>query len=183
MGDREAWIDEVRMFTTGRRTTPEPDRLLATVLFTDLVGSTEHAARMGDSDWRALLDEHDVTARRIVAEHEGTLVKSTGDGILAWFAGPARAIRCATHLRDELVRLGLACREGLHAGEIERRGDDISGIAVHVAARVQALARPGEILVTRTVKDLVAGSRITFDDRGTQTLRGVADDWQLLAVV
>jgi class 3 adenylate cyclase len=118
----------------------------------------------------------------VVAGHGGTVVKSTGDGVLGWFDGPARAIRCAVELRDELARAGLVCRAGLHSGEVERRGDDIAGIAVHIAARVEAQAEPGEVLVSRTVKDLVVGSRMRFTDRGVHRLKGVDDDWQLLAV-
>jgi class 3 adenylate cyclase len=181
-GDQDAWMDEVREFVTGTRQRAEPDRMLATVLFTDLVNSTGQAARLGDRRWRELLDDHDTIARRLVAAHRGTLVKTTGDGILSWFDGPARAVRCAAQLRDELRRAGLDCRAGLHAGEIERRGDDIAGIAVHIAARVESQASAGEVLVSRTVKDLVVGSRIVFEDRGVHRLKGLEDDWQLLAV-
>jgi class 3 adenylate cyclase/pimeloyl-ACP methyl ester carboxylesterase len=181
-GDIDPWMDEVRQFMTGTRRRSEPDRLLATVLFTDLVDSTEQAARLGDRRWRELLDDHDSICRRVLTGHDGTLVKTTGDGILAWFNGPARAIRCAVEIRDELQRMGLASRAGLHAGEIERRGDDIGGIGVHIAARVEAKAAPGEVLVSRTVKDLVVGSRIGFEDRGVHRLKGVDDEWQLLAV-
>jgi pimeloyl-ACP methyl ester carboxylesterase len=182
VGDQDAWIDEIRQFVTGTRRRPDPDRLLATVLFTDLVDSTGQAARLGDRRWRSVLDDHDAVARRVVSGHGGTLVKTTGDGILSWFDGPARAIRCAVELRDELAGRGLACRAGLHSGEIDRRDGDIAGIAVHIAARVEAHAGPGEVLVSRTVKDLVVGSRMEFDDRGVHRLKGVDDDWQLLAV-
>jgi class 3 adenylate cyclase/predicted alpha/beta hydrolase len=181
-GDQDSWMDEVRVFVTGTRRRTDADRMLATVLFTDVVDSTGLASRLGDARWRALLDDHDTIARRVVAHHDGTLVKTTGDGILSWFDGPARAIRCAVELRNELVRVGVVCRAGLHAGEIERRGDDIAGIGVHIAARVEAKADPGEVLVSRTVKDLVVGSRIGFADRGVHRLKGVDDDWQLLAV-
>ena len=181
-GDQDSWLDEVREFVTGSRDQPDPDRLLATVLFTDLVDSTGQASRLGDRRWAELLDEHDIVSRRLVTGHGGQLVKSTGDGILGWFDGPGRAVRCAVQLRDELHRVGLTCRAGLHAGEIERRGDDIGGMAVHIAARVEAHAAPGEVLVSRTVKDLVVGSSIGFEDRGVHKLKGVADDWQLLAV-
>jgi class 3 adenylate cyclase len=181
-GDQDAWMDEVREFVTGTRRRPDPDRVLATVLFTDLVDSTAQAARLGDKSWRAVLEDHDSIARRIVSGYGGTMVKTTGDGILGWFDGPARAVRCAVELRDELARAGLVCRAGLHSGEIERRGEDIAGIAVHIAARVEAQAHPGEVLVSRTVKDLVVGSRMSFTDRGVHRLKGVDDDWQLLAV-
>jgi class 3 adenylate cyclase len=181
-GDQDAWIDEVREFLTGRRRRPDGDRVLATVLFTDVVDSTGQAARLGDARWRSMLDDHDLIAHRIVSDHGGTLVKTTGDGSLSWFDGPARAIRCAVELRAELARIGLSCRAGLHAGEIERRGHDIAGIAVHIAARVEANASPGEVLVSRTVKDLVVGSLMEFTDRGVHQLKGVTDDWQLLAV-
>jgi class 3 adenylate cyclase len=182
VGDQEPWIDEIREFVTGTRQRPDRDRMLATVLFTDLVDSTGEAARLGDRRWRTVLDEHDLIAGRLIAGYGGTVVKSTGDGILGWFDGPARAIRCAVELRDELARAGLVCRAGLHAGEIERRGEDIAGIAVHIAARVEAHADPGEVLVSRTVKDLVVGSRMSFTDRGVHRLKGVDDSWQLLAV-
>jgi class 3 adenylate cyclase len=182
VGDQDAWMDEVREFVTGSRRASDPDRRLASVLFTDLVDSTGQAARLGDTRWRSLLDDHDIIARRVVTGHGGTLVKTTGDGILSWFDGPARAIRCAVDLREELARTGLVCRAGIHCGEIERRDDDIAGITVHIAARVEAKANPGEVLVSRTVKDLVVGSRISFEDRGTHELKGVDDDWQLLAV-
>jgi class 3 adenylate cyclase len=181
-GDLDSWMDEVREFVTGRRERTDPDRLLATVLFTDLVDSTRRAAQLGDGRWRAVLDDHDSIVRTLVTDHGGTLVKTTGDGLLSWFDGPARAIRCAVDLRDALAREGLVCRAGLHSGEIERRGDDIAGIAVHIAARVEATAGPGEVLVSRTVRDLVAGSQIGFEDRGVHRLKGLDDDWQLLAV-
>jgi class 3 adenylate cyclase len=181
-GDQDAWLDEVREFVTGSRRPVDRERMLATVLFTDLVDSTGQASRLGDRRWRELLDEHDLISQRLVAGHDGHLVKGTGDGILGWFDGPGRAVRCAVQLRDELGRVGLTCRAGLHSGEIERRADDIGGIAVHIAARVEAKAAPGEVLVSRTVKDLVVGSRIEFADRGVHQLKGVDDDWQLLAV-
>jgi class 3 adenylate cyclase len=156
-------------------------RLLATVLFTDIVASTERAREVGDRRWRELLDAHDGTARRLVAGEGGRLVKSTGDGILATFDGPGRAIRCALALRAELEDAGVQIRAGLHTGEIEARDDDVGGIAVHIAARVMAAAAPGEVLVSRTVRDLVAGSGITLQDRGTHTLKGLDDPWQLFA--
>jgi class 3 adenylate cyclase len=171
-------------FVTGRRVTAPTDRVLATVLFTDIVSSTERASSMGDASWRRLLDRHDELARSIVERSHGRLVKSTGDGLLVTFDAPARAIRCASELleaqRDET---GLELRAGLHTGEVELRGDDVTGIAVHTASRVAALARGNELLVSRTVKDLVAGSGIAFEPRGEFELKGVPDRWQLFAIV
>jgi class 3 adenylate cyclase len=156
-------------------------RLLATVLFTDIVGSTERAQAAGDRRWRELLDAHDEAARRLVAEEGGRLVKSTGDGVLAVFDGPGRAIGCAVALRKELDGIGIQIRAGIHTGELDLRDDDVGGIAVHIGARIMAAAGPGEILVSRTVRDLVAGSDIALEDRGTHTLRGLSDPWQLFA--
>ena len=157
-------------------------RLLATVLFTDIVDSTVRAAAAGDRQWRAVLDEFDVNVGRLLARHDGVLVKSTGDGILARFAAPAQAVRCAAAMVDAARGAGLELRAGLHAGEVEMRGDDIGGLAVHIASRVSAMAGPGEVLVTGTVRDLVVGSGIVFDDRGRHNLKGVPDEWQVLAV-
>jgi class 3 adenylate cyclase/pimeloyl-ACP methyl ester carboxylesterase len=182
IGDVDSVVDEVEEFLTGARATVDTDRVLATVLFTDIVGSTEMAAELGDHRWRDVLDAHDRLAERQLARYRGVLVKATGDGLFATFDGPARAIRCALALRDGLRGMGVEIRSGLHCGEIERRGPDVSGLAVHIAARVQAVARPGEVLVTRTVKDLVAGSQIAFVDRGAHGLKGVPDGWQLFAV-
>ena len=156
--------------------------MLATVLFTDIVGSTERAAELGDRGWRELLNAHDELAGRLVEEFGGRLVKTTGDGILATFDGPGRAIDCAAALRDELRGIGTQIRAGLHTGEVELRGDDVGGIAVHIAARIMATASPGEIVVSRTVRDLVAGSDITLEDRGSQRLKGVEGEWELFAV-
>jgi class 3 adenylate cyclase len=156
-------------------------RLLATVLFTDIVGSTERAREVGDRRWREQLDAHDTAARRLVAEEGGRLVKHTGDGLLATFDGPGRAIGCALALRGELRAIGIEIRAGLHTGELEVRDGDVGGIAVHIAARVMAAAAPGEVLVSRTVRDLVAGSGITLEDRGPHTLKGLDDTWQLFA--
>jgi class 3 adenylate cyclase len=158
------------------------DRLLVTVLFTDIVASTERAREVGDRRWRELLDAHDRLARELVRREGGMLVKTTGDGILAIFEGPGRAIRCAAALREELRPTGLDIRAGLHTGEVERRGDDVGGIAVHIGARIMGVAAPGEVLVSRTVRDLVAGSGIALESRGTHALRGVGDDWPLFAV-
>jgi class 3 adenylate cyclase len=168
-------------FLTGVRRDTEPGRVLATVVFTDIVGSTERAARLGDRRWRELLGVHDELAGRLVEEFYGQLVKTTGDGILATFDGPGRAIRCVAAFRDELAGIGLRIRSGLHTGEIELRDRDVGGIAVHIAARVMAAAGPGEILISRTVRDLVAGSDIAMDDLGTRPLRGVEGTWELFA--
>jgi class 3 adenylate cyclase len=156
-------------------------RLLATVLFTDIVGSTERAQATGDRRWRELLDAHDEAARRLVAQESGRRIKSTGDGVLAVFDGPGRAIRCAVALRKELEGLGIEIRAGIHTGELDVTDDDVGGIAVHIAARIMATAGPGEILVSRTVRDLVTGSGIALEDRGTHTLKGLSDPWQLFA--
>jgi class 3 adenylate cyclase len=175
-------MDEIQEFLTGVREGPASDRVLATVLFTDIVDSTRRASELGDSAWRELLDRHDSTVRRQLDRFRGVEVGTLGDGFLATFDGPARAIQCALAVRDNLAPLGLRVRAGLHAGEIERRGDDVGGIAVHIGARVAALAEPGEVLASSTVKDLVVGSGIAFDARGSHTLKGVSDDWRLFAV-
>ena len=177
--DADIGSDIIEEFITGHRPVRELDRVLATVLFTDIVGSTERARELGDRRWRELLDRHDDLARAELERHQGRLVKTTGDGLLATFDGPARAIRCASSLREVLP---VPIRAGLHTGEVELRGDDVGGIAVHIGARVSALAGAGEVLVSRTVKDLVAGSGISFVDKGTYTLKGVPDEWQLYAV-
>jgi class 3 adenylate cyclase len=182
LGDVDSVVDEVEEFLTGTRAFVDTDRVLATVLFIDIVGSTERAAELGDRRWRDILDAHDQLAERQLARYRGTLVKATGDGLVATFDGPARAIRCALALRDGLRAMDIEIRGGLHCGEIELRGPDVSGLAVHIAARVQTVARPGEVLVTRTVKDLVVGVEIPFVDHGLHALRGVPDEWQLFAV-
>jgi class 3 adenylate cyclase len=182
LGDVDSVVDEIQEFLTGKPAAIDTDRVLATVLFTDIVGSTERSAALGDQRWRDVLDAHDRLAERQLARYRGTLVKATGDGVIATFDGPARAIWCALALRDGLRSLGVEIRGGVHCGEIERRGPDVSGLAVHIAARVQAEARPGEVLVTRTVKDLVGGAQIAFVDRGPHALKGVPDEWQLFAV-
>ncbi len=161
----------------------QPDRVLATVMFSDIVSSTERAAEIGDARWRDVLDRHDVVIRTELADHGGREVKSTGDGFLALFDAPARAIRCAVAIRDALAAEGVEVRVGLHAGEVEMRGDDVGGIAVHIGARVLGSAEPGDVVASSTVHDLVAGSSIGFDDRGEHELRGVPDRWHLYAVV
>lgn len=181
-GDATGLLDEVQEFLTGSRGEAETDRVLATVMFTDIVDSTERAAEAGDRRWRETLDRHDAVIRQQVERFRGRVVKSTGDGSLATFDGPARGIRAACAVRESLHPLGIEVRAGLHTGEIELRGDDVGGIAVHIGARVGATAQPGEVLVTRTVKDLVAGSGIVFADRSSHTLKGVPGDWELHAV-
>jgi DNA-binding NarL/FixJ family response regulator len=160
----------------------ESNRVLATVMFSDIVSSTERAAEVGDRKWRDLLDRHDALIRRELERHGGREVKTTGDGVLAVFDGPARAIRCAVAIRDELRAEGVEVRVGLHSGEVELRGDDIGGIAVHIGARVAGYAQPGDVIVSSTVRDLVAGSEIRFADRGEHSLKGVPDRWRLYAV-
>ncbi len=181
-GDVDALADRIEAFLTGRRGEVVVDRVLATVMFSDVVGSTEKASALGDRRWRSLLDDHDALVRDCVGSRGGKLIKSTGDGALATFDGPARAIRCGCEIRDGVRGLGLDVRVGLHTGEIELRGADVGGIAVHIGARVASLAGPGEVLVSRTVKDLVAGSGLAFVDRGMHPLKGVADEWQLYAL-
>jgi class 3 adenylate cyclase len=175
-------MDEVEEFLTGHRSAPEPDRVLATVMFTDVVDSTSKAAQLGDRRWRELVQRHDQLVRREIERHRGREVKTMGDGFLAIFDGPARAIRSATSACEAVRQLGLEIRAGLHTGELEVMDGDIGGIAVNIGARVGALANPGEVLVSRTVTDLVAGSGIEFDDRGMHALKGVPGEWQLYAV-
>jgi class 3 adenylate cyclase len=178
----DAVADEIEEFLTGVRPVAEPDRVLATVLFTDIVGSTERAAELGDRRWKAVLDSHDALAGREIERHRGRQVKTTGDGLLATFDGPARAVRCAQAIRDAARSLELDIRAGVHAGECELRGDDVAGIAVHTAARVAALADGGDVLVSSTVKDLTAGSGLEFEERGVHRLKGVPGEWKLYAV-
>jgi class 3 adenylate cyclase len=182
LGDQDAILDEIEEFLTGVRPVHVPDRALATVLFTDIVSSTERAAALGDDEWTRILDHHDAVAASEVDRHRGRRIKTTGDGMLATFDGPARAVRCAQAICGAVRPLGLEVRAGLHTGEIELRGDDIGGIAVHIGQRVSGLAGPGEVLVSSTVKDLVAGSGITFSDRGFHALKGVPDEWRVFAV-
>ena len=179
-GDGERVVDEVEEFLTGSRTSQaEPDRVLATVLFTDIVDSTRRAAELGDRQWRALLDRHDQMVREQLARFRGREVKNLGDGFLTTFDGPARAIRCAAAIAESVKPLGIDLRSGLHTGEIELKRDDIGGIAVHIAARVANLAQPGERLVSSTVRDLVAGSGLRFQDRGLHALRGLTEEVHL----
>jgi pimeloyl-ACP methyl ester carboxylesterase/plasmid stabilization system protein ParE len=180
-GDADAIVGEVEEFLTGARSVVEPERVLATVMFTDIVGSTEKAGELGDARWRELLGAHHDAVLRELEKFRGREVKTLGDGSLATFDGPARAIRCGQAIAEAVRSLGLEERIGLHTGEIELMDKDVGGIAVHIAARVGALADAGEVLVTRTVKDLVAGSDIQFDDRGEQQLKGIPDEWRLFA--
>jgi class 3 adenylate cyclase len=182
MGDGEDLAAEIEEFLTGERHEPEGDRILSTVLFTDIVGSTRRAAQLGDRRWRDVLDRHDAVAQRTIDQFRGRIVKSTGDGLLATFDGPARGIRSACALREGLQGLGVQVRAGLHTGEVEKMGEDLGGIAVHIAQRVSAIAQAGEVLVSRTVVDLVAGSGIRFEDRGEQQLKGVPSAWRVFAV-
>jgi class 3 adenylate cyclase len=175
-------LGHIEEFLTGARHGQDPSRVLAAVLFTDIVGSTHQARQLGDRRWRELLNVHDELARRLVEQQGGRLVKTTGDGILATFDGPGRGIHCAIALRDQLHGIEVQIRAGLHVGEVELRDGDVGGMAVHIAARVMAVAQPDEILVSRTVRDLVVGSDIVLDDRGTRPLKGVEGDWQLFAV-
>ena len=179
-GDRV--IDEVAEFLTGERPEVEIERILTTVLFTDIAGSTNQAASLGDRRWRALLNAHDRAVRDQLRRFRGKEINTTGDGFVACFDGPARAIRCTQAIADAVGTLGIELRAGLHTGECEVRGDDLAGLAVHIAARVGALAAPGEILVSATVKDLVVGSGIEFTERGEHELRGVPGNWKLYAV-
>jgi class 3 adenylate cyclase len=181
LADTAAVAGALAEFVTGARPVLPSDRVLATVLFTDIVDSTLHAAAMGDRSWHEILDDYDAAAAGALADFRGRQVKTTGDGTLATFDGPARAIRCAIALSDAVSQLGVQLRAGLHTGEVETRGVDIAGIAVHIGQRISALAGPGEVLVSRTVKDLVAGSGLTFTDRGTHKLKGIPEDWQVYA--
>lgn len=181
--NQKSITDEVTRFLTGDQPTVEVDRVLTTVLFTDIVQSTDTAAALGDTHWRALLDSHDRLVREEIRRFRGTEVKTTGDGFLVSFDGPARAIRCAQAIVSHSGDLGIGLRMGLHTGECEVRGQDLGGLAIHIAARVSALAGPSEIFVSATVKDLVIGAGIEFEDRGDYELRGVPGTWRLFSVV
>jgi class 3 adenylate cyclase/pimeloyl-ACP methyl ester carboxylesterase len=182
VGGGDAIVDEVEEFVTGARPAPGADRVLATVLFTDIVGSTQRASQLGDRGWRQLLATHHQRIRGLLARYRGREVNTAGDGFLATFDGPARAIRCAVAIAETIRDLGLDVRVGVHTGEIELEGDDVRGIAVHIGARVASLAGPGEVLVSSTVKDLVAGSGLTFEDRGERELKGIPNRWRLYRV-
>jgi class 3 adenylate cyclase/pimeloyl-ACP methyl ester carboxylesterase len=180
--DWRSSFQEIAEFLTGQQAEVADDRVLATVLFTDIVDSTRRAAEMGDRDWHALLDAHDAIVRVQLNRFRGREVNTSGDGFLAMFDGPQRAIRCAMAIRDALRSLGIEVRAGLHTGECEVRGDDIGGIAVHIGARVSALAGPNDVLVSSTLRDLVIGSGLEFEHRGAHELKGVPGDWHLFAV-
>jgi class 3 adenylate cyclase len=182
-GDTGAIADEIEEFLTGTRPAPELDRVLATVLFTDIVGSTARAAELGDRRWRDLLAAHDTTVRRELERFRGREVDTAGDGFLASFDGPARAVRCAISAGEAVRELGVEMRAGIHTGECELDGRKIRGIAVHTGARIASLAGPGEVLVSQTVKDLVAGSGLEFEFRGVHELKGVPGEWRLYAAV
>ena len=181
-GDSDSVIDEIEEFLTGSRHDPEPDRVLATVLFTDIAGSTERAAALGDRRWRELLQQHHAMVRRKISEYRGREIDTAGDGFLMSFDGPARGVRCANAIIDDARKLGLEVRAGLHTGECEIMGEKLSGLAVHIGARVAANASAGEVLVSSTVKDLVAGSGLRFDDRGIRTLKGIPGEWRIFAL-
>jgi pimeloyl-ACP methyl ester carboxylesterase/class 3 adenylate cyclase len=183
-GNQDEILDEVEEFLTGVRPTHTADRVLATVLLTDIVGSTERAAALGDRRWRELLDRHDAQIARQLDRFDGRKVSNVGrgDGVLATFDGPARAVRCARAIVDAVSALGVDVRAGLHTGEIERRGEDVGGIGVHIADRIASLAGPCEVLVSRTVVDLVVGSDLVFEDRGSHSLKGIPNEWQVYAV-
>ena len=180
--EADAWIEEIEEFLTGERHAEASDRVLATMLFTDIVGSTERAARLDDRRWRELLDQHHALTRREIVRWNGVEIKTTGDGFMVSFDGPARAVRCAAAITEAVRPLDIELRAGVHTGECEPPGDDLGGIAVHIAARIGALASPSEVLVSSTVKDLVVGSGLRFRDRDSHTLKGIPDDWHLYAL-
>jgi class 3 adenylate cyclase/alpha-beta hydrolase superfamily lysophospholipase len=182
VGDVDRLADEIEEFVTGARADLEPDRVLATVLFTDIVDSTRRAVELGDRSWRGLLERHDQVVRRELTCYRGREIKTLGDGFLATFDGPARAVKCATRIREDLRPLGISVRSGIHTGEIEVKGGDVGGIAVHIAARIAARAMAGQVLVSGTVRDLVAGSGLTFVDRGRHALKGLPGKTRLFAV-
>ncbi|MBI3161535.1 MAG: adenylate/guanylate cyclase domain-containing protein [Chloroflexi bacterium] len=182
VGDSESLVNEIQGFLTGEQQTFEPDRVLATVLFTDIVNSTRRASQLGDRRWRDLLNGHNELIHKEIGRFHGRAIKSTGDGFLATFDGPARAIRCAFAIRDQIQQLGIEIRAGLHTGEIELMGDDVGGIAIHIAARVLEQARANTIWVSRTVKDLVVGSDFSFSEQGSFQFKGIPEEWRLFTV-
>jgi class 3 adenylate cyclase len=183
VGDSRAMLDEVEEFLTGTRPVYRGDRVLATILFTDIVSSTQHASALGDQEWQALLERHNGLVRAEVSRFDGREIRTTGDGFLLTLDGPARAIRCACAIRDGVKRLGIEIRAGLHTGEIELLGESVGGIGVHIASRVLDRASPNEVLVSRTIKDLIAGSGINLKEKGVYKLKGVPEEWSLFSVV
>jgi class 3 adenylate cyclase/pimeloyl-ACP methyl ester carboxylesterase len=183
LGDPDSFLGEIAEFLTGARSHVDPDRTLSTVMFTDIVGSTQEASRVGDREWRNIPDSHHSAVRASLDRFGGTEIDTAGDGFLATFSGPARAVRCACDIRDSVRNLGLEIRAGLHTGEVEQRQNSVAGLAVHVGARVASMAAAGEVLVTNVVRALVLGSGIDFADRGMHSLKGVPDSWQLFAAV
>jgi pimeloyl-ACP methyl ester carboxylesterase/class 3 adenylate cyclase len=181
-GDQQRLIGEIQEFLTGDRDSPPTERVLLTILITDIVGSTEHAARLGDRLWKDRLEAHDALVRQQVKKFAGQEINTTGDGFVLAFTGPTRAIHCARAMMRDLDHLGLTLRAGLHTGECERRGDDLSGLALHIAARIASKALPGTIMMSRTVKDLIVGSGVSLKDQGTHVLKGMPGEWSLYAV-
>ena len=182
-GEADGWLEAVEEFLTGERVVAQTNRVLATVLFTDIVGSTERAAAVGDEEWMAVIEAHNALIERQVMSFRGTVISFTGDGALAVFDGPARAIECAEELTRAVRDLGVEIRAGLHTGEVEMAGSDVRGIAVHIAARIMALANAGEVLVSGSIPPLVLGSGLEFDDLGSHTLKGVPDAWPVFRLV
>jgi class 3 adenylate cyclase len=181
LDDMDVILADVQEFITGERPVESADRVLATVMFVDIAGSTERAVQLGDAAWRGLLNSYYAIVRRALARHRGKEANTAGDGILATFDGPARAVRCALEIAQGVKQLGIDIRAGVHIGECELMGDNIGGLAVHIGARIMAEAAPGEVLASGTVKDLVAGSGLSFSDRGAHVLKGVPDQWRLYA--
>ena len=181
-GEVDRLADEIEEFLTGERPAPEPDRVLTTVLFTDIVGSTDRAVALGDREWSELLERHHALVRAELERYRGREVDTAGDGFLATFDGPARAVRCACAIRDAVRTIGLDVRAGVHTGEVQLRGDSVAGIAVHTGARIAALGAAGEVLVSRTVTDLTSGSGVVFEPRGEHELKGVPGPWLVYAV-
>jgi class 3 adenylate cyclase len=182
-GDTDRVVDEIEEFLTGARTGGDHERVLATLVFTDIVDSTRLAAELGDKKWRAMLDRHDELVRRELDRYKGREVVTTGDGFLISFDGPGRAVRCARSIVDATERHGVKIRAGVHTGEVEVRGSDVGGLAVHIAARVASLAGASEVVVSSTVKDLLVGSGLRFESRGEHTLKGVPDSWRLFVAL
>ena len=180
-GDSTAFLDAVQKFLTGTKEAPDHDRILATVMFTDMVGSTEHVERLGDRMWRDLASRHHALVRQELLRFRGREIDTAGDGFFAIFDGPARGVRCALAIRDVMRSLGIEIRAGLHVGECQLMGDKVGGMAVHIGARVMGLSQPNQVLVSRTIKDLVVGSGLNFEPAGRHKLKGVAEEWELFS--